>query len=74
MSESGTRALLREALAVMETGPGAPCRQAQADGFPCPELGHDCTDCDYGREAILAWISTHDPDLHASLQLQGGDW
>jgi hypothetical protein len=74
MSESGLRDALLQALVAMEAGPGAPCQQAQADGFPCPELGYDCTDCDFGREALLAWIAENDPGLNASLQLQGGDW
>ena len=41
MSESGLRDALRQALVAMEAGPGAPCQQAQADGFPCPELGSE---------------------------------
>lgn len=74
MSDSTLHARLVEALAAMKAGPGAPCQQAQADGFPCPELGFDCTDCDYGREALLAWIAENGPELGGSVQPQGGDW
>lgn len=28
-----------------EAGMGVPCLEAQADGFPCPELMPDCADC-----------------------------
>jgi hypothetical protein len=74
VSESDLRERLREALVAMKAGPGAPCQQAQADGFPCPELGFDCTDCEYGREALLAWIAENGPQLGASVHPQGGDW
>ena len=29
----------------LEPGTGAQCPEAQADGVPCDELGHDCEDC-----------------------------
>jgi len=29
----------------LEPGTGAECPEAQADGVPCDELGHDCEDC-----------------------------
>jgi hypothetical protein len=74
MSDFVPRARLEEALAAMKAGPGAPCHQAQADGFPCPELGFDCTECDYGREALLAWMAEHGPELGGSYHPQGGDW
>jgi hypothetical protein len=34
-----------------EAGPGVPCCEAQADGFPCPELRPDCSEC--AREMLL---------------------
>jgi len=74
MTDPALRARLQEALVAIKAGPGAPCQQAQADGFPCPELGFDCTDCDYGREALLAWIAEHGMEHGASYQSQGGDW
>ena len=30
-------------------GLGVPCREAQADGFPCTGLRGDCADCDKAR-------------------------
>ncbi len=36
-----------------ETGQGVPCAQAQADGAPCFELGHDCAECE---EAFTSWL------------------
>ena len=74
MTEPGLRQRLQEALAAMERGPGAPCQQAQADGFPCPELGYDCTDCEFGRTALLAWIAENEPDEAAPGAIMGGDW
>lgn len=35
----------REAEAEIESGPGALCAEAQADGVPCTELGRDCETC-----------------------------
>ena len=61
MTGSTERVRLRRALEAMKAGPGAPCPEAQADGFPCPELGFDCTECDFGRAALLAWMEAH-PD------------
>jgi hypothetical protein len=29
----------------LEPGTGAQCPEAQADGVPCDELGHDCDEC-----------------------------
>jgi hypothetical protein len=29
-----------------ESGPGALCPEAQADGVPCQELGKDCPTCE----------------------------
>ena len=29
----------------VESGPGALCAEAQADGVPCTELGRDCQVC-----------------------------
>jgi hypothetical protein len=29
----------------LEPGTGAQCPEAQADGVPCDELGHDCEEC-----------------------------
>ena len=29
----------------VESGPGALCAEAQADGVPCTELGRDCETC-----------------------------
>jgi hypothetical protein len=74
MNDPALEKLLLEALTAMERGPGAPCGQAQADGFPCPELGHDCTDCDYGREALLAWIAENPSDRSQPDPAVGGDW
>jgi hypothetical protein len=34
------------ALSHPESGLGAPCWEAQADGVPCDELGVDCSDCE----------------------------
>ncbi len=30
----------------LESGPGALCSEAQADGVPCTELGRDCEVCE----------------------------
>jgi hypothetical protein len=32
--------------AEVESGPGALCAEAQADGVPCTELGRDCECCE----------------------------
>jgi len=29
----------------VESGPGALCAEAQADGVPCMEMGRDCETC-----------------------------
>jgi hypothetical protein len=36
----------------LESGPGALCSEAQADGVPCTELGRECERCERaaGRE------------------------
>jgi hypothetical protein len=36
-----------------ETGQGIPCREAQADGAPCFELGRDCAECE---KAFQVWL------------------
>jgi len=36
-----------------DTGLGVPCKQAQADGAPCFELGRDCAEC---KEGFDAWL------------------
>jgi hypothetical protein len=36
-----------------ETGQGIPCREAQADGAPCLELGRDCVECE---KAFQVWL------------------
>lgn len=36
-----------------ETGLGVPCRDAQADGAPCFELGKDCAECE---EGFRSWL------------------
>ncbi len=36
-----------------DTGQGIPCREAQADGVPCFELGRDCTECE---KAFQLWL------------------
>jgi hypothetical protein len=36
-----------------ETGQGIPCREAQADGVPCFELGRDCAECE---KAFQLWL------------------
>jgi hypothetical protein len=74
MSDPVPRARLEEALAALGHGPGVPCAKAQADGFPCPELGFDCTDCDYGREVLLAWIAEHYPPPAKDEVTVGSDW
>jgi hypothetical protein len=30
----------------VESGPGALCPEAQADGVPCTEIGRDCEQCE----------------------------
>jgi len=37
-----------------ETGLGVPCREAQADGVPCLELGRECAECE---EAFESWLA-----------------
>jgi hypothetical protein len=36
-----------------ETGQGVPCREAQADGASCFELGRDCAECE---KAFQLWL------------------
>ncbi len=36
-----------------ETGQGVPCRDAQADGVPCFELGRECAECE---EGFRSWL------------------
>ena len=36
----------RKTGAEIESGPGALCAEAQADGVPCTELGRDCEQCE----------------------------
>jgi hypothetical protein len=38
-----------------ETGQGVPCMEAQADGVPCFDLGRDCSECEEGFQAWLAF-------------------
>ena len=35
----------------VETGTGALCPEAQADGVPCAEVGRDCDICERASEA-----------------------
>jgi hypothetical protein len=42
-----------------DTGQGVPCKQAQADGVPCFELGRDCAECEEAFEAWLEFRNQH---------------
>jgi len=37
---------LRDNPRIPESGPGALCPEAQADGVPCPEVGKACERCE----------------------------
>ena len=38
----------------IESGPGALCAEAQADGVPCTELGRDCEQCEKAVRPVPA--------------------
>ena len=37
---------IRDDPGIPESGPGALCPEAQADGVPCPEVGSTCERCE----------------------------
>jgi len=39
-----------------ELGLGVPCKEAQADGVPCFDLGRECSECEYAYESYLEWL------------------
>jgi hypothetical protein len=46
-----TRRDVNQKRALVRSGLGALCAEAQADGIPCTELGKDCDVCERARVA-----------------------
>ena len=53
-----------------DSGPGALCAEAQADGVPCTELGRDCEKCEKGE--FVGFVYKDGVPTHSVFKMKDG--